>query len=91
MPPSSVAARSLALAVIGVGTASFAAHGQTVTAFAPCSGVGLPGGPVPQYGSQAASPIVRTALIDRGVKSKIEVGAFAGDDNERVDVLVPTT
>ena len=48
MPPSSVAARSLALAVFGVGAASFAAHGQNVTAFNPYSGVGLPGGPSPQ-------------------------------------------
>lgn len=60
MPPSSVVARSLALAVLGIGAASVAAHGQNVTAFNPYSGVGLPGGPVPQYGPQAAYPIVDT-------------------------------
>ncbi|MFN4013923.1 MAG: OmpA family protein [Reyranella sp.] len=58
MPPSSVAARSLALAVIGVGAASFAAHGQNVTAFNPYSGAGLPGGPLPQY---AAPPVAAAA------------------------------
>ena len=56
MPPSSVAARSLALAVIGVGAASFAAHGQNVTAFNPYSGAGLPGGPLPQYAAPPAAP-----------------------------------
>lgn len=56
MPPSSVAARSLALAVIGVGAASFAAHGQNVTAFNPYSGAGLTGGPLPQYAAPPAAP-----------------------------------
>lgn len=56
MPPSSVAARSLALAVIGVGAVSFAAHGQNVTAFNPYSGAGLTGGPLPQYTSPPAAP-----------------------------------
>jgi outer membrane protein OmpA-like peptidoglycan-associated protein len=56
MPPSSVAARSLALAVIGVGAASFAAHGQNVTAFNPYSGAGLTGGPLPQYTAPPAAP-----------------------------------
>ena len=61
MPTSSVAARSLALAILGLGAASAAfAQGPNVTAFNPYSGVGLPGGPVPQYGSQAAYPIVDT-------------------------------
>lgn len=61
MPTSSVAARSLALAILGLGAASAAfAQGSNVTAFNPYSGVGLPGGPVPQYGSQAAYPIVDT-------------------------------
>lgn len=60
MPPSSVVARSFALAVLGIGAASVAAHGQNVTAFNPYSGVGLPGGPVPQYGPQAAYPIIDT-------------------------------
>ena len=61
MPPSSVAARSLALAVIGVGAASFAAHGQNVTAFNPYSGAGLTGGPLPQYTSPPAAPAVAAA------------------------------
>lgn len=61
MPPSSVAARSLALAVIGVGAASFAAYGQNVTAFNPYSGAGLTGGPLPQYASPAAAPTVDAA------------------------------
>lgn len=61
MPTSSVAVRSLALAVLGLGAASAAfAQGSNVTAFNPYSGVGLPGGPVPQYGPQAAYPIVDT-------------------------------
>ena len=58
MPPSSVAARSLALAVIGVGAASFAAHGQNVTAFNPYSGTGRPGAPLPQYAAPPAAPTV---------------------------------
>jgi outer membrane protein OmpA-like peptidoglycan-associated protein len=53
MPPSSVAARSLALALVGVAAAVFSAHGQNVTAFNPYSGVGLPGGPSPQNATQA--------------------------------------
>ena len=61
MPTSSVAVRSLALAVLSLGAASAAfAQGSNVTAFNPYSGIGLPGGPVPQYGSQAAYPIVDT-------------------------------
>jgi len=61
MPTSSVAVRSLALAVLSFGAASAAfAQGSNVTAFNPYSGIGLPGGPVPQYGSQAAYPIVDT-------------------------------
>lgn len=61
MPPCSVAARSLALAVIGVGVASFAAHGQNVTAFNPYSGAGLTGGPLPQYASPPTTPAVDPA------------------------------
>ena len=38
----------------------------------------------------ARALVVRSHLIDRGVKSRIEVGAFAGD-GERVDILVPNT
>jgi outer membrane protein OmpA-like peptidoglycan-associated protein len=61
MPTSSVAVRSLALAVLSLCAASAAfAQGPNVTAFNPYSGVGLPGGPVPQYGPQAAYPIVDT-------------------------------
>lgn len=61
MPTSSVAVRSLALAVLSLGAASVAsAQAPNVTAFNPYSGIGLPGGPVPQYGSQAAYPIVDT-------------------------------
>ncbi|MDP2333791.1 MAG: OmpA family protein [Reyranella sp.] len=61
MPTSSVAVRSITLAVLGLGAASAAfAQGSNVTAFNPYSGVGLPGGPVPQYGPQAAYPIVDT-------------------------------
>lgn len=62
MPPSSVAARSLALAVLGVGAAAFAAHGQNVTAFNPYSGVGLPGGPSPQSASQAVPAVTAPAV-----------------------------
>lgn len=64
MPPSSVAARSLAFALIGVGAASFAAHGQNVTAFNPYSGVGLPNGPIPQYVSPTTNQTVDT--VGRG-------------------------
>jgi len=61
MPTSSVAVRSLAFAVLSLGAASAAfAQGSNVAAFNPYSGVGLPGGPVPQYGPQAAYPIVDT-------------------------------
>lgn len=60
MPSSSVVARTFALAVMGFGAASSVAVGQNVTAFNPYSGVGLPGGPTPQYGPQAAYPIVDT-------------------------------
>lgn len=35
---------------------------------------------------------VRTYLIDKGVKSKIEIGTFSSSDgNERVDIVVPNT
>lgn len=66
MPPSSVAARSLALAVLGVGAAAFAAHGQNVTAFNPYSGLGLPGGPPPQSASPAAAPPVTAPIAPSG-------------------------
>lgn len=60
MASSSVVARTIALAVLGYGAASSVTLGQNVTAFNPYSGVGLPGGPTPQYGPQAAYPIVDT-------------------------------
>jgi len=35
---------------------------------------------------------VRTYLIDKGVKSKIEIGTFSSSDgNERVEIVVPNT
>ena len=40
--------------------------------------------------SLARALVVRAYLIDRGVKARIDVGAFLGDD-ERVDILVPNT
>jgi outer membrane protein OmpA-like peptidoglycan-associated protein len=40
--------------------------------------------------SLARALVVRAYLIDRGVKSRIDVGAFLGND-ERVDILVPNT
>ncbi len=40
--------------------------------------------------SLARALVVRAYLIDRGVKSRIDVGAFLGGD-ERVDILVPNT
>lgn len=182
MLPSSAAARSLALAAIGV-CASLAAHGQNVTAFNPYFRAGMAGGPVPQQGPQAASPargtvgpapapqqqevalapppsvpptpsardvaaiavafptrstelsnvfkakldqlaeqitdrtprhvelrtiavdgdpdsrkislaralIVQRYLIDKGVRSRIEIASTAGDGAERVEILVPGT
>lgn len=61
MPTSSVAVRSLVLVILGLGTASGAfGQGANVTAFNPYSGVGLPGGPVPEYGGAAAYPIIDT-------------------------------
>ncbi|WP_230549377.1 OmpA family protein [Reyranella aquatilis] len=66
MPPSSVAARSLALAVLGVGAAAFAARGQNVTAFNPYSGLGLPGGPPSQSASPAAAPAVTAPMAPSG-------------------------
>ena len=62
MPPSSVAARSLALALFGVGAAAFAAHGQNVTAFNPYSGVGLPGGASPQSAVQDPPAVTAPAV-----------------------------
>jgi len=40
--------------------------------------------------SLARALVVRAYLIDRGVKARIDVGAFLGAD-ERVDILVPNT
>jgi outer membrane protein OmpA-like peptidoglycan-associated protein len=66
MPTSSVAVRGLVLAVFGLGAASALAQGPNVTAFNPYSGVGLPGGPTPEYGPQAAYPIVDTVGLISG-------------------------
>ena len=41
--------------------------------------------------SLARALIVRSYLIDKGVKSRIEIGAFAGDGGDRVDILVPNS
>lgn len=60
MPLTSAAARSLAFAVLGFGSASALAQSPNVMAFNPISGIGLPGGPEPTYGAQAAYPIVDT-------------------------------
>jgi outer membrane protein OmpA-like peptidoglycan-associated protein len=38
----------------------------------------------------ARALVVRAYLIDSGVKSRIEVGSFAGD-GEHVEILVPKT
>lgn len=60
MPSSSAAVRSLALVLLGLGASPAFAQGSNVTAFNPYSGIGLPGGPTPSYGPQAAYPIVDT-------------------------------
>jgi outer membrane protein OmpA-like peptidoglycan-associated protein len=60
MPSSSAAVRSLALALLGLGASQAFAQGANVTAFNPYSGIGLPDGPTPSYGPQAAYPIVDT-------------------------------
>ena len=60
MPVCSVAVRSLIFAVLGLAPIPAFAQGSNVTAFNPYSGIGLPGGPVPAYGAQAAYPIVDT-------------------------------
>jgi outer membrane protein OmpA-like peptidoglycan-associated protein len=39
----------------------------------------------------ARALVVRSYLIDRGVKSRIEVGGFSGSEGERVDIVVPNT
>jgi outer membrane protein OmpA-like peptidoglycan-associated protein len=45
--------------------------------------------------SLARALVVRSYLIDRGVKARIEVGAYGGDSrgggSERVDILVPNS
>jgi outer membrane protein OmpA-like peptidoglycan-associated protein len=35
--------------------------------------------------------IVRAYLIDKGVKSRIQIGAFSSDGGDRVDILVPNS
>jgi hypothetical protein len=41
--------------------------------------------------SLARALIVRSYLIDKGVKSRIEIGAFSGEGGDRVDILVPNS
>ena len=52
-------------------------------------------GPESRKVSLARALAVRSYLIDRGVKSRIDVGAFLaesiGGANERVDVVAPNT
>ncbi len=61
MLASSVAVRSLVLAVLGLGAASAMAQSQGVTAFNPYNGVGLPGGP-PAAASLQAAPTTGMAF-----------------------------
>lgn len=53
MPASSVAVRSLALALLGFGGASALAQTANVSAFNPYNGIGLPGSPAPAVPLQA--------------------------------------
>jgi len=45
--------------------------------------------------SLARALVVRSYLIDKGIKTRIEVGAYGGDSrgggSERVDILVPNS
>ncbi len=41
--------------------------------------------------SLARALIVRNYLIDKGVRSKIEIASIVGDGGERVEILVPST
>ena len=42
--------------------------------------------------SLARALVVRNDLIDKGVRSQIEIGVHRGDDGgERVEILVPNT
>jgi len=66
---------------LGAASATFA-QGSNVTAFNPYSGVGLPGGPAPQYGPQAAYPIVDT-VGPAGAGKSHTVSALAAAWNER--------
>ncbi|HEX9329375.1 MAG TPA: OmpA family protein [Reyranella sp.] len=47
-------------------------------------------GPDSRKVALARALVVRSYLIDRGVKSRIEVGSFSGD-GEAVEILVPNT
>ena len=47
-------------------------------------------GPDSRKVALARALVVRSYLIDRGVKSRIEVGSFAGD-GDSVEILVPNT
>jgi outer membrane protein OmpA-like peptidoglycan-associated protein len=50
----------------------------------------LDSGPDSRKIALARALVVRSYLIDRGVKSRIEVGSFSGD-GDSVDILVPNT
>jgi outer membrane protein OmpA-like peptidoglycan-associated protein len=41
--------------------------------------------------SLARALIVRNYLIDKGVRSRIEVASIVGGGGERVEILVPST
>jgi outer membrane protein OmpA-like peptidoglycan-associated protein len=58
MPPSSIALRSLAVALFGLGAVSAPAQSQSVTAFNPYNGVGLGGSAQPMASYPQAGPAV---------------------------------
>ena len=98
MPTSSVAVRSLTFAVLGLSATSAFGQGSNVTAFNPWQSSGPASGyagsrdPESREVSLARAQVMRSYLIDKDVKSRIEAGAYAGDGgsggNERVDILV---
>ncbi|MFI5001187.1 MAG: hypothetical protein ACHQK9_15025, partial [Reyranellales bacterium] len=61
MPTSSVVVRSLALAALGLGSASALAQTANVTAFDPYDGVGLPGSAAPASGRRGV-PMIQEAV-----------------------------
>ena len=62
MPASSVAVRSLVLAVLGLGAASAMAQSPNVTAFNPYNGVGMSPGQGPMIVPQAGPPVTGMAF-----------------------------